>query len=264
MTAATDPSKPSQPTPTAPRTWPRKAIAAVALAAAVGTLWIKGVVMDDTPRPASASSVPAPRVEPVRDASDSNHATTRSTQQEEWSNKPVVAMRRNLFLIPTAFAAADPASRPMVRQAPPPPAPVAVAPQPLPSPQPLAATPTTQPSAQETPQPQVIVVMSPGAQAQASGNSIQHGLSRNSRVQLGQSAYQDALDELSATDPDLNTAIWHLDSALNFNPDFTEAIVLREKINAQLVSRSSGAVIDAFLRRQMLASQTTRPSGGQQ
>jgi hypothetical protein len=263
MTVAGETSKPNA-APRGPRTWPRKALATVALLGAMGTLWIKSFVLDVTPEDASARSISPAGVEPIRDATDLNAASaaTRASQPDEWSNKPVVAMRRNLFAISTIAAAADSDTRQMARPTPMPPL-VQVVQVPQPLPQPLQ-TPATQASAPSAPQPQVIVVMPPTAQVSTTSDGIQHGLSRNSRQQLAQAAYQDALDELSATDPDLNTALWHLDSAINFNPEYTEAIELHAKINGQLVAQSSGSVVDGFLRRQMVAGQTTRPSGGQQ
>ena len=51
---------------------------------------------------------------------------------------------------------------------------------------------------------------------------------------MAECCYQTAVTEMAKEHPDRCKALWHLDCAINLNPQFLEAINLKEELNGKL------------------------------
>jgi len=67
------------------------------------------------------------------------------------------------------------------------------------------------------------------------------------RERLAESAYENAVAEMSKPNPDKNLVLWHLDMATNLNPTFLEAIELKEKVSGKRVTDSDNSIIRHFV-----------------
>ena len=61
---------------------------------------------------------------------------------------------------------------------------------------------------------------------------VRKGMMWFGRERLAETAYENAVAEMSKPKPDVNLALWHLSCAINLNPTFIEAIDLKEKSRA--------------------------------
>jgi hypothetical protein len=57
--------------------------------------------------------------------------------------------------------------------------------------------------------------------------------------------------------PDVDKAVWYLDCATNLNPQFSEAIDMKEKLTGHVVETSDNATIRSFVTRSILADMAT-------
>jgi type II secretory pathway component GspD/PulD (secretin) len=85
---------------------------------------------------------------------------------------------------------------------------------------------------------------------------IRKGMMFFGRERLAESAYENALAELSKPNPDKNIALWHLDVATNLNPTFLEAIELKEKVSGKRLTDSDNSIIRSFVSKSVLDSTT--------
>ncbi|MDB5326532.1 MAG: pilQ [Phycisphaerales bacterium] len=83
---------------------------------------------------------------------------------------------------------------------------------------------------------------------------VRKGMMPFGRERLAQNDYENALAELAKPKPDLNLVLWHLNSAINLNPMFLEAIELRSKINGQKVTEADSSLIRDFVAKAILGS----------
>jgi hypothetical protein len=89
---------------------------------------------------------------------------------------------------------------------------------------------------------------------------VRRGMMPWGRERLAETSYECAENELHKPNPDLNLVRWHLDCATNLNPQFLEAIKLKESLTGQFLSLSDNSSIRSFVRREMLAEAQETPS----
>jgi hypothetical protein len=89
---------------------------------------------------------------------------------------------------------------------------------------------------------------------------VRRGMMPWGRERLAETSYECAETELRKPNPDLNLVRWHLDCATNLNPQFLEAIKLKEQLSGQFLSLSDNSSIRGFIRRQMLADAGVTPA----
>jgi hypothetical protein len=75
------------------------------------------------------------------------------------------------------------------------------------------------------------------------------------RERLADSEYNCAQAELNKPNPNMSLVRWHLDCATNLNPQFLEAILLKEKVTGQVVTTVDNSSIRSFVRKQILGEQ---------
>jgi type IV pilus assembly protein PilQ len=89
---------------------------------------------------------------------------------------------------------------------------------------------------------------------------VRKGMMWFGRERLAETAYENAVAEMSKPAPDVNLALWHLDCATNLNPTFIEAIDLKEKITGVQVTDVDNSTIRGFIRRQIMAETPVEPA----
>jgi type IV pilus assembly protein PilQ len=82
---------------------------------------------------------------------------------------------------------------------------------------------------------------------------VRKGMMPWGRERLAEMAYECAQTELKKPNPDMEKAMWHLNSATNLNPKFSEAIKLKEQVTGQTLTMSDNSSMRSFLRRQVMA-----------
>jgi type IV pilus assembly protein PilQ len=82
---------------------------------------------------------------------------------------------------------------------------------------------------------------------------VRKGMMWFGRERLAETAYENAVAELSKPVPDVQRALWHLDCATNLNPQFLEAINLKEKLTEKRVTDVDNSSIRSFLTREIMA-----------
>lgn len=82
---------------------------------------------------------------------------------------------------------------------------------------------------------------------------VRKGMMFFGRERLAETAYQNAQAALNQAEPNRNLALWHLGIATNLNPQFIEAIELKEKLNGKHVTSVDNSTIRTFVTRSMLA-----------
>jgi hypothetical protein len=71
---------------------------------------------------------------------------------------------------------------------------------------------------------------------------------------------------MNKPNPNRCLALWHLDCATNLNPQFTEAIDLKQQITGKLVTDVDNSAIRRFVREQIMLdvqNATTQPPSSQ-
>jgi len=81
---------------------------------------------------------------------------------------------------------------------------------------------------------------------------VRQGMMWFGRERLADGEYEAALAATRKSPPDNNLALWHLDSAINLNPTFIEAIDLKEKLSGKSVTAADNSTIRSFVARQIL------------
>lgn len=81
---------------------------------------------------------------------------------------------------------------------------------------------------------------------------VRQGMMFFGRERLAQSAYENAVSELSKPKADQSLALWHLNSATNLNPTFIEAIELKEKVSGRRITHADHGIIRDFVARAIL------------
>ncbi|MGA2441616.1 MAG: hypothetical protein ABSH08_11695 [Tepidisphaeraceae bacterium] len=89
---------------------------------------------------------------------------------------------------------------------------------------------------------------------------VRKGMMWCGRERLAETAYENAVAEMSKPKPDVNLALWHLNCATNLNPMFIEAIDLKEKITGVQVTDVDNSTIRGFVRRQIMAETAFEPA----
>jgi hypothetical protein len=89
---------------------------------------------------------------------------------------------------------------------------------------------------------------------------VRQGMMPWGRERLAESSYENAVDEMKRPNPNRETALWHLNCAINLNPKFVEAIDLKEKLTGKVVTESDNSSIRSFVRRQILADPALPPA----
>jgi type IV pilus assembly protein PilQ len=74
------------------------------------------------------------------------------------------------------------------------------------------------------------------------------------RQRLAESAYENAVAELAKPDANLDLALWYLESAINLNPQFVEALELRAKVSGKRVTEANNSLIRDFISQSILES----------
>jgi hypothetical protein len=82
---------------------------------------------------------------------------------------------------------------------------------------------------------------------------VRRGMLPWGRERLADDCYEAAQTELAKPHPDMNLVRWHLDCATNLNPQFIEAIDLKEKVTGNVVTAADNSTIRSYVRREMLA-----------
>jgi type IV pilus assembly protein PilQ len=73
------------------------------------------------------------------------------------------------------------------------------------------------------------------------------------RERLADSDYEQAVKEMRRDQPDRQKAIWYLDSAINLNPKFLEAMQMREQLTGEVLSAADNSSIRSFVTHAILA-----------
>jgi type IV pilus assembly protein PilQ len=81
---------------------------------------------------------------------------------------------------------------------------------------------------------------------------VRQGMMISGRERLAESCYRSAQEELAKPDGKRDRAIWFLNSAINLNPKFAEAIRLRQELTGQQITASDNSSIRSFVRQAML------------
>jgi type IV pilus assembly protein PilQ len=87
---------------------------------------------------------------------------------------------------------------------------------------------------------------------------VRKGMMPWGRERMAEGAYDKALAELNKPNPNNQKALWHLDCATNLNPQFIEAIELKQKVTGREVTAVDNSSIRSFVRDMVLAD---RPAG---
>ncbi len=66
------------------------------------------------------------------------------------------------------------------------------------------------------------------------------------RERLAESCYDSAVSEMGKPNPDRSKALWHLNSAINLNPQFLEATKMKEEITGQELKSVDNSVVHWF------------------
>ena len=82
---------------------------------------------------------------------------------------------------------------------------------------------------------------------------VRKGMMPWGRERLAETAFEHALAEMNKANPDRQKALWHLDSAINLNPKFAEAIEMKQQITGEVVTAVDNSSIRHFVRRQVMA-----------
>lgn len=93
---------------------------------------------------------------------------------------------------------------------------------------------------------------------------VRKGMMPWGRERLAESEYEAAQAELRKPEPDVKKALWHLDSATNLYPTFSEAIQLKESLTGRVITDVDSSTIRSFVTRQILMEQApaaTSPAG---
>ena len=94
---------------------------------------------------------------------------------------------------------------------------------------------------------------------------VRKGLMPWGRERMAEGWYESAKKELAKPKPNRSAAKFDLDCATNLNPNFSEAIELKEQITGHEITTSDGSSIRGYLRRAMLVDvvPTTMPAATQ-
>ncbi|HSV15711.1 MAG TPA: hypothetical protein VLI90_15725, partial [Tepidisphaeraceae bacterium] len=86
---------------------------------------------------------------------------------------------------------------------------------------------------------------------------VRKGMMIWGRERLAETAYQNALASLREPNPNRGMAMWHLNNATNLNPQFVEAMELKEKISGREVTASDNSSIRQFVSKAIISDQGT-------
>jgi type IV pilus assembly protein PilQ len=81
---------------------------------------------------------------------------------------------------------------------------------------------------------------------------VRKGMMPWGRERLAQMWYDAALKEMEKKNPDRKLAKWHLDSATNLNPKFSEAMLLKQQLTGYEVTAADGSSVRSFVRTAIL------------
>jgi hypothetical protein len=73
------------------------------------------------------------------------------------------------------------------------------------------------------------------------------------RERLADAQYQHAVHEMDKDHPDKGKAIWYLNSAIDLNPTFQEALDLKQEIEGKEIMASDNSSLYHFVSRSLLA-----------
>ena len=88
---------------------------------------------------------------------------------------------------------------------------------------------------------------------------VRKGMMPFGRERMAEMEYENAVSELAKPKPDVAQALWHLDAAINLNPNFLEAIELKSKVTGRVVTESDNSVIRDFIAKAIAKSAATPP-----
>ena len=80
------------------------------------------------------------------------------------------------------------------------------------------------------------------------------------RERLAEAAYETAVTENSKEHPDRCKVLWNLDCATNLNPQFLEAIQMKEELTGRVVTTSDNSSIRRFVQERIMAEQANPPA----
>lgn len=89
---------------------------------------------------------------------------------------------------------------------------------------------------------------------------VRKGMMPWGRERMAEGEYERALKELNQPNPNLKTALWHLDAAINLNPKFLEAIKLKEELTGKQITTVDNSSIHSFVKRAILAERQAPPA----
>lgn len=80
------------------------------------------------------------------------------------------------------------------------------------------------------------------------------------RDRLAENCYDAAVAELNKPEPNRKKALWHLDCATNLNPQFIEAINLKQELTGRELSYADKSTIRDFVKQQIMAEREQTPA----
>lgn len=89
---------------------------------------------------------------------------------------------------------------------------------------------------------------------------VRNGMMPLGRERLAESCYDNAMAEMSKSNPNREKAMWYLDCATNLNPKFLEAIKMKETLTGHEVTSVDNSTFHGFVRRQIMAERASHAS----
>ncbi len=93
---------------------------------------------------------------------------------------------------------------------------------------------------------------------------VRNGMMPIGRERLAEADYERAVNEMAKPNPNKDSALFHLNCAINANPTFLEAIKLKQELTGKELSNTDNSSIHGFVQRRILGtrgmSATTTPS----
>jgi type IV pilus secretin PilQ/predicted competence protein len=82
---------------------------------------------------------------------------------------------------------------------------------------------------------------------------IRKGMMPWGRERLAEASYEKAVKEMNKRNPSRQKALWHLNAATNLNPQFLEAIKMKESLTGRELTSVDNSSIRGFVKHQILA-----------
>jgi type IV pilus assembly protein PilQ len=93
---------------------------------------------------------------------------------------------------------------------------------------------------------------------------VRRGMQWFGRERLAEANYDKAVREMNKKNPSRSKALWYLDSAINLNPSFMEAIKMKESLSGKEVTTVDNSTMHSFVKRQVMAERAAKAEAEEQ